>query len=242
MYTLLAPQELKAAAISPAGQFTGYLAVIGNKDGNGDVIDRGAFTKTLNDAYQSKARAGSGYVFPMLWQHNNTEPIGGFTSAEEDSRGLHVRGQIDMDTPLGQRAYSAARKGYMRGLSIGYDVVKSIYGKDARHLTEVKVWEGSLVSFPANVDAVISEIKSRRVSVEQIGQNLRAAFVQYERERLEADMRRLSAVLTSEGARQHDREYKRIAERDWRWDLKMAMAETERLIALAARDAEREDD
>jgi hypothetical protein len=79
-------------------------------------------------------------------------------------------------------------------------------------------------------------------SVAQTGANLRATFARFERERLEADMRRLSAILTSYNDQQYDREVKRVGERDWRWDLQMAMVETERLLALAAREAEREED
>ena len=76
-----------------------------------------------------------------------------------------VRGQLDLDTPLGQRAYSAVKKGYMRAMSIDYDAIHSRFGRDARYLTEIRLWEGSLVTLPANVETVISEVKSRQASV-----------------------------------------------------------------------------
>jgi HK97 family phage prohead protease len=143
------------------GTFEGYLAVFGNVDGNGDVIDPGAFTKTLADHEAVKSRDHSPYLFPLLWQHNEKEPIGGFSTAREDTNGLFVRGQYDLDIPQGARAYSGAKKGYLRALSIGYDTIKSVFGSDARHLKEIRLWEGSPVTFPANDLALIEEVKAR---------------------------------------------------------------------------------
>jgi len=53
----------------------------------------------------------------------------------------------------------------MRAMSIDYDAIHSRFGRDARYLTEIRLWEGSLVTLPANVETVISEVKSRQASV-----------------------------------------------------------------------------
>jgi HK97 family phage prohead protease len=144
-----------------AGTFSGYVAVFGNRDGNGDVIDRGAFKKTLNDAREYKEQHSSQYLFPILWQHDEHNPIGGFTQAFEDDKGLFVQGELDLDTADGQRAYSGMKKGYLRGLSIGYDPIKSYWGQDrARHLAETRLWEGSPVTFPANDRALVGQVKA----------------------------------------------------------------------------------
>lgn len=163
-----APIQFKAQEISAKGQFRGYGAVFNNLDGNGDVIDPGAFTKTLADAMATKGTSrnrldGQPVLFPILWQHQDKEPIGGITSAQQDSRGLAIIGQLDLDTDLGLRAYSGMKMGYLRGLSIGYDTVKSTYHTNARHLSEIKLWEISPVTFPANAEAQVEEIKSRRL-------------------------------------------------------------------------------
>ena len=144
-----------------AGIIEGYVAVFTNLDGNGDVIDRGAFTKTLREAHETKDRNKVPYLYPLLWQHRESEPIGGILEAHEDDHGLFIRGQYDMSTELGQRAYSGAKMGYLRGLSIGYDPVKTLYRDKARHLTEVKLWEGSPVTFPANMDAQVIAVKQQ---------------------------------------------------------------------------------
>lgn len=154
--------QYKAASFDDnAGIFEGYLAVFNNQDLNGDIIERGAFTKTLGHLRETKARNNSPYLFPILWQHNDREPIGGFIDAHEDDQGLFVRGQYDLDTELGARAYSGAKKGYLTGLSIGYDTVKSMFDPaKIRHLLELRLWEGSPVTFPANPQAGIRDVKA----------------------------------------------------------------------------------
>src|SRR5262249_1050768 len=123
----LAFRRFKATSDS-AGTFEGYVAVFNNLDGNGDVIDRGAFTRTLGIARQTKEQSGSAYLYPLLWQHDEAQPIGGMLDAEEDDHGLFIKGQYDLDIEKGQWAYSGAKKGYLRGLSIGYRTVKSVMG------------------------------------------------------------------------------------------------------------------
>jgi Caudovirus prohead serine protease len=74
--------------------FSGYLAVFGNEDmiwanpaTNGDIIEPGAFTKTLAEmeARQATRRAqgvpSGRYLMPIFWEHDDRDPIGGFTSA-----------------------------------------------------------------------------------------------------------------------------------------------------------------
>ena len=153
-------QELKATNDN-AGTFSGYVAAFNNLDQNGDIIERGAFKRTLGILRESKQRAGSAYLFPLLWQHNEDEPIGGVTDAYEDDYGLHITGEYDLDTPRGAQAYSGAKKGYLRGLSIGYRTVKSMMdAQRSRHLLEVQLFEGSPVTFPANTDAQIRDVKN----------------------------------------------------------------------------------
>lgn len=138
------------------GIFEGYLSVFGNVDSYKDIVERGAFQKTINDA---RGRHST-YLFPVLWQHDPREPIGGFLEMQEDTKGLFVRGQIDLTTPRGRQAYSGIKMGYLSGLSIGYDTIKHKYVGDIRHLLEVRMWEGSIVTFPANPETQISNIKA----------------------------------------------------------------------------------
>lgn len=146
--------ELKAVD-EAQGIFEGYLSVFGNIDSYKDIVEPGAFSKTINDA---RGKGGK-YLFPLLWQHDPRDPIGGFLDMTEDRKGLFVRAQIDMSTSNGQRAYSGLKMGYLDGLSIGYDTIKHKFVGDIRHLQEVRMWEGSVVTFPANNDTRVNNVK-----------------------------------------------------------------------------------
>jgi HK97 family phage prohead protease len=215
-YSCMAPTEIKAENLAPDGLFRGYIAVFNNLDGYKDIIDPGAFTKTLSDARATKAQGGTDYLFPVLWQHQEKEPIGGFVEAHEDAKGLYAVGQLDLDTDLGKRAYSGMQKGYLKGLSIGYDAVRSRFGRDARHLTEIRMWEGSPVTFPANTEAQVTEVKARLTS---------------ERERLERDWASISWGFFEAGGS----ERKDLAV--WQRDLNAGQERTAHAFEMAARAA-----
>lgn len=164
--TLTAPQtksftfsEIKTVD-EDKGVFQGYLSCFHNTDSYKDIVEPGAFTKTINDA---RGRGGK-YLFPLLWQHDTKEPIGGFLEMREDNHGLFVKGQIDLNTTLGQRAYSGLKMGYLDGLSIGYDTIKQKYAGEIRHLLEVRMWEGSIVTFPANPATRVNGVKSEETT------------------------------------------------------------------------------
>ena len=111
------------------GTFSGYLSTFGNVDYGNDAVQPGAFSKTIREAKSTTQQAESPYLFPILWQHNRDEPIGGFTDMREDAKGLYVEGELDLDIPQGQRAYSGLKKRYIRGMSIGYDTIKERWEK-----------------------------------------------------------------------------------------------------------------
>lgn len=134
------------------GIIEGYASVFGNKDSWGDIVERGAFTKTLQE--------GGGRV-KVLWQHDWWSPIGKPLHMEEDSKGLFTRSKI-APTSIGKDALALIKEGVINELSIGYDTVKETYDHDSktRHLLEVKLWEYSLVTWAANDLAVITGAKS----------------------------------------------------------------------------------
>lgn len=149
--------ELKLEELTDDGQFEGYASVFGNEDSHGDIVEKGAFRKTIRE---SKGRV------PILWQHDSWEPIGESLELEEDDHGLRTRGQIVLDTRRGAEAYALMKrtKGF-RGLSIGYQTVKREIenlddGQVVRRLKEIKLWEYSLVTFPANTLAVVGSVKT----------------------------------------------------------------------------------
>lgn len=133
-----------------AGMFEGYASVFGNVDLGGDVIDAGAFKKTLKEV---KGR-------PILWQHFSDMPIGVEIEAAEDEHGLRVKGQLNLATQQGAEAYALLKQGALRGLSIGFNTVKDAITDNIRHIKELKLWEWSVVTFPMNTLANVTAVKS----------------------------------------------------------------------------------
>lgn len=133
------------------GSFKGYASIWGIVDTYGDVVMKGAFKRTLKENKQ----------FPLLWSHNLMEPIG-IIEAKEDSRGLAVQGQLNVDVQRGREIRSLMRQGAVTGLSIGFQTVRDEQDKETgyRHLIEAKLWEISPCVFQACPGAVADEVKT----------------------------------------------------------------------------------
>jgi HK97 family phage prohead protease len=131
------------------GRFTGYAAVFGNVDQGNDLIEPGAFTKTLSENPE----------VPILWAHNPDEPIGVSASMAEDGKGLRVEGQLAMDVQRARELHALMKIGAIKGLSIGYRTVQRSFKGAVRHLQELKLGEFSLVTFPMNTLAGVDGVK-----------------------------------------------------------------------------------
>lgn len=131
------------------GRFTGYAAVFGNVDQGNDLIEPGAFTKTLDENPD----------VPILWAHDTDQPIGVSSSMVEDGKGLRVEGQLAMDVQRGREVHALMKMGAIKGLSIGYRTVKRSFKGAVRHLEEVKLGEFSPVVFPMNQLAGVDGVK-----------------------------------------------------------------------------------
>ena len=155
MQTRLSPvyQTKFSAGDSVAGEFTGYGSVYDQLDSYGDRVQRGAFSKSLD---QHKA---SGTQPALLWSHDPTEPIGVWTNMVEDGRGLRVEGKLTLGTRRGAEAHALMKDGAI-GLSIGFRLVDSERTRDGRLLKEVDLVETSLVALPANPAAKVINVKS----------------------------------------------------------------------------------
>ncbi|WP_417248530.1 HK97 family phage prohead protease [Celeribacter sp.] len=121
----------------------GYASLFGVRDTGGDVVAKGAYARSLD------ALAAKGRTVKMLWQHDPTQPIGIWDEVREDGRGLFVKGRLLTDIAKGREAVSLIEAGAIDGLSIGYRTVKAHKNDTgARVLSELELWEVSLVTFP----------------------------------------------------------------------------------------------
>lgn len=126
----------------------GYASLFGKTDQGGDVVQKGAYAASL-----ARLAARGGKV-RMLWQHDPAQPIGIWDEVEEDARGLRVKGRILTDVARGREAAALIGAGAIDGLSIGYRTVKATKNdRGQRLLSELELWEVSLVTFPMLTDA-----------------------------------------------------------------------------------------
>lgn len=143
-------------ALSDDGMIEGYGSVFGVRDSYSDIVAAGAFKASL------AAHKAAGTMPALLWQHRSDEPIGVWTSMVEDQKGLAVVGQLAMDTTRGREAHALLKMRAINGLSIGFYSKEWKYDteNDVRTLTEVDLWETSLVTFPSNSAARVTAVKS----------------------------------------------------------------------------------
>ena len=164
--------ESEIKAENNKGIFTGYGSIFGNEDQGNDIMQKGAFTKSLVNRPVSKVK--------MLYQHKTDEPIGVFTEIYEDNKGLFVKGQLAMGTQKGREAYELLKMGALDGMSIGFraDPEKQGYNENkrgVRTLKEVDLMEISLVTFPMNESALIETVKGNAKNIREWEKILREA-------------------------------------------------------------------
>lgn len=144
--------ELKAAD-NGGWEVAGYASTFGgaSPDSYGDIVAKGAF---LNSIAKRKTK--------LLYQHNPEEPIGKQLALSEDETGLFGRWSI-LPVDTGVKAHQLLQAELIDALSIGFQTVDAEYREDGvRVLKEVELFEVSLVTFPANDNAVITSFKSER--------------------------------------------------------------------------------
>ena len=130
---------------------TGYLSNFDNKDHDGDIIVKGAFSKSLNE------RKADIY---FLNQHNWKQPHGKFAVLKEDSKGLYFESEPLIDTSYSSDALKLYDAGIINEHSIGFQAIKSDKESQGRILKELKLYEGSNVTMGANSNTPFTGFKS----------------------------------------------------------------------------------
>jgi uncharacterized protein len=139
------------------GEFVGYASTFGNVDQGGDIVERGAFARSL----QAKKLAD----IPMFFNHDHRGiPIGKWTQLEEDDRGLMAKGSLTLDIPKARDVHAAMKEGTVRGMSIGFrmkaeDVAFERAGA-VRRIKNLDLVEISVVTQPMNLRATVGRVKS----------------------------------------------------------------------------------
>ena len=153
-----APESKRAplalGEVDATGVFEGYASLFGVADLGGDVVNAGAFRDTLRKRGAERVK--------MLWQHDPAEPIGAWLVIEEDTKGLRVKGRLNLDVSRAREILALMREGQIDGLSIGFRTLRATQDRKTglRHLQKLDLWEISLVTFPMLPQARVSQVKS----------------------------------------------------------------------------------
>lgn len=156
----------KLSGVEQTGEFSGYASTFANVDLGGEVVERGAFRKTLKES-QAK--------IPILDHHDPTRQIGWNLEAMEDDRGLFVRGKLNLEVQAAREKHAlmkqAGELGAKTGLSIGFRTIKDERDPNdpsIRRLKEIQLLEYSVVTFPMNPRASIISVKAKQELLDQI--------------------------------------------------------------------------
>lgn len=160
-------------SVKEDGTFEAYASVFDVQDSDGHVIKPGAFKAGLDKL------KGNGQLLKMLWHHNRHEPIGVYTHAEEDSKGLFVVGKYTKGVQRADETRLLMMDGAVDSVSIGGYVIKADEDRKTYALTihELELREVSPVSFPALDQARVVSVKSLAdgCGLRQVEQTLRDA-------------------------------------------------------------------
>ena len=134
------------------GIVTGYFSKFGNIDSDGDIIQKGAYTKTISESFQR---------IKHLLDHDRTKAVGVIQVLKEDDFGLYYESKAGRHT-LGQDFLLMAEDGIISEHSVGIYPIKQAKGEGGSNvITEVRMLEGSsLQTWGANEHTPLTGIKS----------------------------------------------------------------------------------
>ena len=132
-----------------AGTVSGIGWKFDQPDRVGDMIDVKAFAKAA-------------LPIPMLFGHDQNDPIGTWIAAEAKAGGWHLTGKMLVDEVARAREVNAlVKSGAVRGISIGFITRKATSrAGGGRMISELELLEASLVTIPMHPGARVTSAKS----------------------------------------------------------------------------------
>lgn len=163
--------ELKADEV---GKVAGFFSTYDKTpDSYGDIIEPGAFTKTI------AKRKETGHPFPLCFNHDFDKVIGTVDSIEDQEKGPYIEATF-LDTTLAQDVRKMLKSEAIYQFSFAYDVLKRRDPDEEEKkagimnvLQEIELFEVSIVTVPANQNAVVTDVKSVEPETKQGRRNSR---------------------------------------------------------------------
>ena len=136
------------------GIVTGYFSAFNNIDSDGDVIVSGSYKKTIAE----NGPQGRNRIMHLL-QHNPLMPLAKPMDLMEDAKGLRFTSKIT-ETSYGKDVIKLYAEGVFNEHSVGFEIIKADNKAGYREIREIKLWEGSTVTWGANPNTPIESMKS----------------------------------------------------------------------------------
>tara|TARA_Y100001937_G_scaffold47403_1_gene66427 strand:- start:15 stop:725 length:711 start_codon:yes stop_codon:yes gene_type:complete len=139
------------------GIVKGYGSVFGNVDSDNDVIEKGAYARTIKN---------NGKRVKYLYQHDITKPIGKMRELYEDDKGLAFVAEVPKTT-FGKEVLELMAFEVLDENSVGIMPVKKDFKEDGvRVISEAKLFEISAVTLASNEEAKILEVKGESEKID----------------------------------------------------------------------------
>lgn len=145
------------------GIIEGYFAMFGNKDFDGDIIERGAFAKSI----QERGPKGK-QLIKYLLDHDKTKVVAKITDLYEDEKGLRYVAKIGSHT-AGKDFQEMIESELINQHSFGFKTIKEQFDNvsKANRIKEVMLFEGSAVQFlGANPETTFIGLKELTDTIE----------------------------------------------------------------------------
>jgi len=160
MNTPFLTKRFKAGPIND-NEVEGLASAYGNIDHAGDIVERGAYKRTL-DRFNASQKA-----MPFLAHHRHDKPIGRILELKDSDEGLYFKARFS-DSHDGQNVRSQFLDGTLDSFSIGYRVLQKqadrLNDRKVLRLKEIALHEISAVTFPCNELAKLSAVKGNIAS------------------------------------------------------------------------------
>lgn len=158
----------------------GYISTI-DSDREGDIVERKAYNRTM---YMME---NMGHEVPVLYNHNQSEPIGMPYKMEIREKGMYAFFRLPKaDKLVSERLIHQIKVGSLRSLSIGACIIDAEETEYGLLIKDMLIFEFSLTPIPANKEAKITKIKS--INIDSV--NLSNIIKEGQIKSLEKDLRK----------------------------------------------------
>lgn len=141
----------------------GYAAIFGNKDNDGEVVVKGAFSNWLAANPETNVK--------LFWMHSHqfnplAKPIGKTDLIKQDRKGLYFEGTV-LDTQEGLEVQELLKGGAIREASFGFKINDRFQKNETWHLTDLDLHEITAANWGANSKAYIEAIPGQEETTDE---------------------------------------------------------------------------